>query len=84
MSENEARFKAEAYCSMAEHCRAEVMEKLYQWGVSPECMDGILNHLGRQAKPQEEPVVEEPKDKKKDKKKGGKKISRAGQADRTC
>lgn len=45
MSENEARFKAEAYCSMAEHCRSEVMEKLYQWGVSPECMDGILNHL---------------------------------------
>ena len=45
MSENEARFKAEAYCSMAEHCRAEVMEKLYQWGVPPVWMDGILNHL---------------------------------------
>lgn len=45
MSENEARYKAEAYCSMAEHCRAEVLEKLYQWGVSPVWMDGILNHL---------------------------------------
>ncbi len=45
MSENEARYKAEAYCSMAEHCRAEVMEKLYQWGVSSEWMEGILNHL---------------------------------------
>ena len=45
MSENEARYKAEAYCSMAEHCRAEVMEKLYQWGVPPVWMDGILNHL---------------------------------------
>lgn len=45
MSENEARYKAEAYCSMAEHCRAEVMEKLYQWGVSSEVMEGILNHL---------------------------------------
>ena len=45
MSENEARFKAEAYCSMAEHCRVEVMEKLYQWRVSPVWMDGILNHL---------------------------------------
>ena len=45
MSENEARYKAEAYCSMAEHCRAEVMEKLYQWGASPMWMDGILNHL---------------------------------------
>lgn len=45
MSENEARFKAEAYCSIAEHCRAEVMEKLYQWGVPPVWMDGILNHL---------------------------------------
>lgn len=45
MSENEARYKAEAYCSMAEHCRTEVLEKLYQWGVSPVWMDGILNHL---------------------------------------
>lgn len=45
MSENEARYKAEAYCSMAEHCRAEVMEKLYQWGASPMWTDGILNHL---------------------------------------
>ena len=45
MSENEARFKAEAYCSITEHCRAEVMEKLYQWGVPPVWMDGILNHL---------------------------------------
>lgn len=45
ISENEARFKAEAYCSMAEHCRAEVMEKLYQWGVPSVWMEGILNHL---------------------------------------
>lgn len=45
LSENEARFKAEAYCSMAERCRAEVVEKLYQWGVPSEWMDGILNHL---------------------------------------
>ena len=45
ISENEARFKAEAYCSTAEHCRTEVMEKLYQWGVSSVWIDGILNHL---------------------------------------
>ena len=45
ISENEARFKAEAYCSMAEHCRAEVMDKLYQWGIPSVWMEGILNHL---------------------------------------
>lgn len=45
ISENEARFKAEAYCSTAEHCRTEVMEKLYQWGASSVWIDGILNHL---------------------------------------
>lgn len=44
-TENEARLKAEAYCSMAEHCRAEVVEKLYQWGVPTVWMEGILNHL---------------------------------------
>ena len=44
-TENEARLKAEAYCSMAEHCRAEVVEKLYQWGVPTAWMEGILNHL---------------------------------------
>ena len=44
-TENEARLKAEAYCSMAEHCRAEVVDKLYQWGVPTVWMEGILSHL---------------------------------------
>ena len=48
ISENEARFKAEAYCSMAERCRAEVMDKLYQWGVPSVWMDGILTHLEKE------------------------------------
>lgn len=48
-TEDEARFKAEAYCSMAEHCRAEVMEKLYQWGVPAVWMERILSYLEQES-----------------------------------
>jgi len=48
ISENEARFKAEAYCSVAERCRVDVMGKLYQWGVPSVWVDGIMDHLERE------------------------------------
>ena len=48
LNEKEARVKAEAYCSVAERCRMDVVGKLYQWGVAESCMDGIISHLERE------------------------------------
>lgn len=48
LSAEEARFKAEAYCSLAEHCRSEVLAKLQQWGVSQESSESILDHLEKE------------------------------------
>lgn len=45
LSENEARYKAEAYCSLSEHCIAEVEDKLRQWGATPETAETIIQHL---------------------------------------
>ena len=39
------RAKAEAYCTMAEHCCSEVRIKLQQWGATAEQTDEILAHL---------------------------------------
>jgi len=44
-SVEEVRIKAEAYCSASEHCKADVVGKLRQWGVSEETWESILNHL---------------------------------------
>lgn len=44
-SESEVRIKAEAYCSVAERCRSEVAQKLWQWGASAEAEASILKHL---------------------------------------
>ena len=44
-SAEEARFKAEAYCSASEHCKADVLGKLYQWGAPEECWEDVLKHL---------------------------------------
>ena len=45
LSEEEALYKAAAYCSMAEHCLSEVSEKLENWGVSTEGRTRILKKL---------------------------------------
>lgn len=45
LTEKEACVKAEAYCSVAERCRMDVVEKLRQWDVAAEWVDGILCHL---------------------------------------
>ena len=47
-SAEEARFKAEAYCSASEHCRVDVLAKLYQWGASEDTWEDILKHLERE------------------------------------
>ena len=44
-SAEEARIKAEAYCSVSEHCRADVLRKLQLWGVPMEDWEGIVRHL---------------------------------------
>ena len=45
ITEEEALYKVAAYCSTAEHCKAEVSEKLLKWGLSYEAIDRILDHL---------------------------------------
>ena len=45
LSEEEALYKAAAYCSMAEHCLSEVSEKLENWGVPTEGRTRILKKL---------------------------------------
>ena len=48
LSAEEARIKAEAYCSASEHCKSEVIGKLRLWGVSEETWETILNHLEKE------------------------------------
>lgn len=47
-SEDELKYKAEAYCSTTEHCPAEVMAKLIQWGADGEMSERILEHLQKE------------------------------------
>lgn len=45
LNEQEARYKAEAYCSLTEHCVSEVENKLEQWGVAADVAARIIAHL---------------------------------------
>ncbi len=45
LNEEEALYKAAAYCSLAEHCSSEVSEKLDGWGVSSDSKRRILERL---------------------------------------
>lgn len=45
ISAEEARIKAEAYCSASEHCKSEVLGKLHQWGAPGDAWEDILRHL---------------------------------------
>ena len=45
LSENEAKYKAEAYCSSMERCVADVETKLEQWGASPDIKEKVIGHL---------------------------------------
>ncbi|MEG0455824.1 MAG: hypothetical protein RR559_10855 [Bacteroides sp.] len=43
ITEEEALHKVAAYCSAAEHCKAEVSDKLLKWGVdSAEILKSVL------------------------------------------
>ena len=48
LSAEEARLKAEAYCSLSEHCKSEVLGKLQQWGATEDTWEAILNHLEKE------------------------------------
>lgn len=45
---DELKHKAEAYCATAEHCNAEIVTKLKQWGAQSEQIEDILLHLATQ------------------------------------
>ena len=45
ITETDALSRMAAYCSTAEHCRAEVTEKLQRWGIPYGAIDRILNRL---------------------------------------
>ena len=42
---DELKHKAEAYCAGAEHCCAELHQKLQQWGAHENDIPSILQHL---------------------------------------
>lgn len=44
-SDNEALYKAEAYCTSAEHCVFDVQAKLELWNVAEEYRTKIIEHL---------------------------------------
>ena len=44
-TEDEARLKAEAYCSASEHCKDDVFRKLEQWGVPVDIQGIVVAHL---------------------------------------
>ena len=45
MTEEEALTRVSAYCATAEHCRAEVSEKLQKWGIAYEAIERIVKRL---------------------------------------
>ena len=47
-TENELKYKAEAYCSATEHCPFEDMTKLSQWGADEAMSERILLHLQKE------------------------------------
>ena len=45
ITEEEALNKVASYCSSAEHCRAEINDKLQRWGIAYEAIARILSRL---------------------------------------
>ena len=45
ITETEALNRVAAYCSTAEHCRAEIAEKLQRWGIAYDAIGRIINRL---------------------------------------
>ena len=47
-SAQEARLKAEAYCSLTERCTDDVLRKLEQWGAPSDTFDAIIESLKKE------------------------------------
>ena len=45
LTDEEALSRVASYCSTAEHCRAEINEKLQRWGIAYETIARILDQL---------------------------------------
>lgn len=45
LTDEEALNRVASYCSTAEHCRAEINEKLQRWGIAYETINRILDQL---------------------------------------
>ena len=48
LTDEEALNRVASYCSTAEHCRAEINEKLQRWGIAYETINRILDHLEKE------------------------------------
>ena len=46
LTDEEALNRVASYCSTAEHCRAEINEKLQRWGIAYDTIARILDRLG--------------------------------------
>lgn len=49
ITETDALSRLAAYCSTAEHCRAEVTEKLQRWGMPYDAIGRIINRLEQES-----------------------------------
>lgn len=45
MTETEVLNKVSAYCSAAEHCKSEIVEKIQRWGVAYEVINRVVDKL---------------------------------------
>lgn len=45
ITENDAFRKVAAYCAAAEHCRAEIVEKMQRWGLPYEVVNRVADRL---------------------------------------
>lgn len=53
ITETEALSKVASYCSVAEHCSSEVIEKMRRWGLAYDSIDRVVKRL------QEENYIDE-------------------------
>ena len=49
LTDEEALNRVASYCSTAEHCRAEINEKLQRWGIAYETIARILTNWRRKS-----------------------------------
>lgn len=49
LTDEEALNRVASYCSTAEHCRAEINEKLQRWGIAYDTIARILDRLNQRS-----------------------------------